>query len=122
MAAPATVDERLARLPEDRRAVMETMRQTIRGAAPEAVETIAYAMPAYRSHGGQILVTFDAFKRHYSLFPASDAVIEALGEALRPYLAGKGTIQFPAAAPLPTDLITRIVEVRLAENAAKGRR
>ena len=67
---------------------------------------------------GSFLVSYDAFKRHYSVFPASEAVIEAGGEELKPYLAGKGTIQFPADQPIPTALITRLVKARVEENAA----
>ena len=116
--AAETVDEYLAGLPEDRRAAMEGLRRTIRDAAPEATEVISYKMPAFKSHGGQFLVSYDAFKRHYSLFPASDAVIRGLGDELTPYLAGKGTIRFAADTPLPLDLITRIVRIRVEENAA----
>ena len=122
MGAPSTVDEYLATLPDDRRGVMEALRQAVTAAAPEATETIAYQMPALRSHGGQFLVSYAAYKTHYSLFPASGAVIEALGEELAPYLAGKGTIHFPANKPLPLDLVTRIVEVRVAENAERAGR
>jgi uncharacterized protein YdhG (YjbR/CyaY superfamily) len=122
MTAVTTVDEYLASLPEDRRAAVEGLRRAISAAAPEATESIAYEMPAFRSHGGQFLVSFAAYKNHYSLFPASDAVVKRLGEALTPYLAGKGTIRFPANAPIPTALVTRIVEVRLEENAAHADR
>ena len=121
MATPATVDEYLAALPEDRRAAMEALRAAIRAGAPEAAESIAYQMPAFRSHGGQFLVAYAAYKRHYSLFPASEAVVEALGEALAPYLAGKGTIRFPADRPIPVDLVTQIVAIRFRENAVRAR-
>lgn len=117
-----TVEEYLANLPDERRAPMEQLRQAIRAAAPEATETIAYNMPAYRSHGGQFLVSFDAYKRHYSLFPSTDGMVEELGDELRPYLAGKGTIRFPADRPIPTDLVRRIVEIRVRENEAAARR
>ncbi len=79
-------------------------------------------MPAFRSHGGQFLVSFASYKAHNSLFPASDAVVEALGEALAPYLAGKGTIRFPADEAIPLDVVTKIVKVRFEENAARARR
>jgi uncharacterized protein YdhG (YjbR/CyaY superfamily) len=118
----ATVDAYLATLPDDRRPAMTVLRETINAAAPEATETIAYGMPALRSHGGQFLVSYDAYKRHYSLFPASDAVIEALGDELTPYLAGKGTIRFPADRPIPVSIVRRIVKVRVRENAARGAR
>jgi uncharacterized protein YdhG (YjbR/CyaY superfamily) len=119
---PSTVADYLASLPEDRRAGVEELRRTINAAAPEAEESIAYSMPALRSHGGQFLVSYAAYKKHYSLFPASGAVIDALGEELAPYLAGKGTIRFPADEPLPAALVTKIVRVRVAENAARADR
>lgn len=122
MAAPTSVDDYLATLPDDRRVALEALRQTIRAAAPEATETIAYGMAAFRSHGGHFLVSFAAYKAHNSLFPASDAVVEALGEALTPYLAGKGTVRFPAAEAIPLDVVTKIVKVRFEENAARARR
>ncbi len=118
--AARTVDEYLASLPHDRRAVMQRLRQTVNAAAPDATETIAYAMPALRTHG-QFLVSYDAYKRHYSLFPASEAVIAECGPTLTPYLSGKGTIRFPADQPLPTELITRIVRIRVRENEARAR-
>ena len=122
MTAPASVDDYLAAVPDERRAGVEELRRTINAAAPEATETIAYGMPALRSHGGQFLVSYAAYKKHYSLFPASEAVVEALGEELTPYLAGKGTIQFPADRPIPAAVVTKIVKVRFAENEAHARK
>ncbi len=119
MAAPTTVDEYLAALPDDRRAGMEQLRATVRDAAPGAEEVITYTMPGLRL-AGRFLVSYDAFARHFSLFPASDGVRAALGEELAPYLAGKGTIRFAADRPLPLDLVRRIVEARVAEVAAEA--
>jgi uncharacterized protein YdhG (YjbR/CyaY superfamily) len=118
---PTTVDEYIAGLPADRRDAMSTLRTTIRAAAPDATEVITYKMPGFKSHG-TFLVSYDAFKAHYSLFPATDAVIEALGDELKPYLAGKGTIRFPMGRPIPVDLVTRVVRIRVAENEARARR
>ena len=121
MAKFASVDDYMAELADDRRAVMEQLRSTIRAAAaPEATEAIAYNMPAFRL-GGRFLVSYEAFKRHYSLFPWSDAMLAELGEALRPYAVGKGTIRFPAGQPMPLQLITRIVEIRNREVAEELR-
>jgi uncharacterized protein YdhG (YjbR/CyaY superfamily) len=112
------VDEYLAALPDDRRAAMEQIRQAVRAGAPEAVEVISYKMPAFKSHGGQFLVSYDAYKRHYSLFPASDAVVDGLGERLTPHLFGSGTIRFGTDQPIPVAMITEIARIRFAENAA----
>src|SRR5882762_3642210 len=119
MIKPTTVDEYLAALPEDRRRAMEQIRAAVLAGAPGADEVITYGMPGLRSHGRQFLVSYDAFKRHYSLFPSSEPVINALGEEIRPYLHGRGTIRFPADRPIPVELIRRIVEIRFGENAAR---
>ena len=119
MAKAANVDEYMAALPDDRREVMTWLRETIRAAAPDAVEVITYGMPGFKSHG-TFLVSYDAYKKHYSLFPASDAVVEACGKELKPFLSGRGTISFKPAKQLSTELLTRIIEVRLAENAARA--
>ena len=121
MATPTSVDAYIAALSPKRRAAMEEMRRTVNAAALGATETIAYQMPTLRS-GDRSLVSYAAFKAHYSLFPASGAVVEALGEELAPYLAGKGTIRFPADEPLPLALVTRIVEARVAEHGERDGR
>jgi uncharacterized protein YdhG (YjbR/CyaY superfamily) len=120
VAAPTSVEEYLAALPEEPRAALAALRQTIRAAAPEATETIAYEMPAFRDHG-RFLVSYGAYKDHCSLFPASGAVMEAHGEALTPYFSGKGTLRFHADRPIPAELVTKIVKTRLEENAEQAR-
>jgi len=115
MSAPATIDEYIAGLPEDRRAAIEAIRETVRSAAPDAVETIAYQMPAFRTQSGKFLVSFAAYRRHVSLFPASHSVMTALGADLTPFVASKATIQFPANRPIPLDLVRRVTEVRVTE-------
>ena len=117
---PATVEAYLASIPEDRRPAVADLRRIVAAAAPDAVEVIAYDMPAYRLDG-RFMCSFGAYKRHYSLFPASQAVIDTLGEEVAPYVKGRGTLQFPADRPLPLDLIARIVAIRREETAAAGR-
>jgi uncharacterized protein YdhG (YjbR/CyaY superfamily) len=117
MAGPTSVEDYLAAVPEESRAALEKLRKTIKAAAPEATETIAYQMPAFKDHG-RFLVSYAAFKDHCSLFPASKAVMEAHGEALKPYFTGKGTIRFTADKPLPVALVKKIVKTRIEENAA----
>ncbi len=121
MAAPTSVEDYLASLPEGSRAALEKLRQTIKAAAPEATETISYQMPAFKDHG-RILVYYAAFKDHYSLFPASTKVIEAHSEELKPYFTGKGTIRFRADKPFPVALVKKLVKARIEENAARRRR
>ena len=83
-------------------------------AAPEATETIAYNMPALRLKG-KFLISYEAFKNHYSLFPWTDRMTAQLGDKLKPYTHGKGTIQFPATEPTPDELVRDILGIRLVE-------
>lgn len=117
MAAPTSVEDYLAALPEEPRAALEKLRKTIKAAAPQATETISYQMPAFKLHG-RFLVYYAAFKDHCSLFPASTKVLEALGEELKPYFSGKGTLRFHADKPIPAALVKKIVKTRIEENAA----
>lgn len=120
MAKYANVDEYMAELPDDRRIAMEHLRDTIRAAAPDATEAIAYNMPAFRLDG-RFLVSYEAFKRHYSLFPWTDRMVAELGDELTPYAVGKGTIRFRADEPMPLDLVGRIVAIRLEEVSEEAR-
>jgi uncharacterized protein YdhG (YjbR/CyaY superfamily) len=121
MAGPTSVEEYLAALPKASRTALEKLRKTIKAAAPEATETISYQMPAFKDRG-RFLVSYAAFKDHCSLFPASNAVMEALGNELQPYFSGKGTLRFQPGKPIPAALVRKIVKARLQENAALRRR
>ncbi len=77
-------------------------------------------MPAFRLQG-RFLVSYAAYTRHCSLFPASQAVQDALGDEIAPYVKGRGTIQFRADAPPSDDLVARIVRIRLGERAPAER-
>jgi uncharacterized protein YdhG (YjbR/CyaY superfamily) len=119
MPKPSSVDEYIAGLPQDRRGPMEQLRATIRAAAPEAAEVIAYDMPAYRLNG-RFLVSIAAYRRHYSLFPGSERVLAEVPEARR-YFIGKGTLRFPVTESIPVDFVTNVVTMRLTE-VAEGTR
>jgi uncharacterized protein YdhG (YjbR/CyaY superfamily) len=121
MAGPTDVENYLAALPADQRSALEKLRTTIRTTAPDATETISYQMPTFKLRG-RVLVYYAAFKDHCSLFPASEAVMEALGEELKPYFSGKGTLRFTPDKPIPAALVKRIVKARIEEIAARGRR
>lgn len=114
MTRSGTVDAYMAALPGLVRGPLEELRATIRSTAPEAAEVIAYDMPAYRLNG-KFVVSFSAFKNHFSLFPASGAVMAVHGDVLRPHLAGKATLRFDAAKPIPVEVIEDSVRIRLAE-------
>ena len=118
---PRTIDEYISAYPEGIRAKLQALRVTVREAAPEATESISYNIPTFEFNGH--LVHFAAFKDHISFFPTSSGVA-AFKKELSRYKTAPGTIQFPLDAPLPLELVTRIVKFRVEENApeAKQRR
>jgi uncharacterized protein YdhG (YjbR/CyaY superfamily) len=117
MAKPTTVDEYLAALSPERREKFEGLRAAAREAAPNATESIAYDMPALRQHD-RFVVSYGAYKGHYSLFPSSHVVRTELGDDIAPYLHGKGTIRFPEKEPIPLELVRRVVRLRVREVSA----
>jgi uncharacterized protein YdhG (YjbR/CyaY superfamily) len=119
MAGPSTVEEYLAELPAEVRAAMEQIRATIKAAAPEATEGISYQIPTFKMNG-RALIWYAAFRDHYSVYPATDGLRQQLGEELKPHFSGKGTLRFDMDEPIPTELIRKIVEVRLGEASALG--
>jgi uncharacterized protein YdhG (YjbR/CyaY superfamily) len=113
-----SIDEYIAQFPAGTRTVLEELRALIRAAAPGATETISYAIPTFDLNGKH-LVHFAGYAGHIGFYPTGSGV-EAFQEELKPYKSGKGSVQFPIDQLLPTDLIGRIVEFRVAENAGKA--
>lgn len=114
-----TIDEYIAEFPPETQELLEEMRAVIKGVAPEATETISYAIPTFDLYGRH-LVHFAAFKNHIGFYPVPGGYEEAFKEELKPYKQGKGSVQFPLNKPIPWDLIRRMVEFRVQENAAKA--
>jgi uncharacterized protein YdhG (YjbR/CyaY superfamily) len=117
--AAAEIDAQLVRLPEDQRLALESLRRTIRAAAPQAVEAISYGAPAFK-YRGRPLVSYGAAKQHLSLYVMSPAVIVAHQDEIKAFDTSKGTIRFTPGAPLPDALVTKLVKARMAETDASA--
>ena len=115
---PTSTAEYLATLADDRRAVLETIRDAIRAAAPRAEEGFSYGMPAF-TLDRRPLLWFAAWKRHYGLYPVSAAMLQAHAADAADYEAFKGTIRFPASEPVPVALVRKLVKARIGELRAK---
>lgn len=109
-----TVDDYLDGLSPDERAVLESVRQTIKKAAPDAEETISYRIPLYRQRGD--VVGFAAFKDHLSLFVTDSSVGDRFAAELEGYEVSHTTIHFTVENPLPDELIENIVRYRVERN------
>ena len=111
---PSSVDEYITSQPEAVQSLLSLVRTAIRKAVPEAEEVISYKIPTYKLHGQPVLY-FAGWKKHYSLYPASDHMVAAFQEELASYTVNKGTIRFPLTQPVPVKLIGRIAKFRAKE-------
>jgi uncharacterized protein YdhG (YjbR/CyaY superfamily) len=110
----ANVEEYLQKFEGVCRDRLSQMRNWILEEAPDAVESISYGMPAYKTFG-KPLVYFAGYAKHVGLY-ATPSGHEAFAKELAHYKQGKGSVQFPHNQPLPEDLIRRIVAFRTQEN------
>src|SRR6266849_7981272 len=108
-----TMDKYIGAFPENVQSILEKLRETVRQAAPEAVESISYDMPTFKLDGKR-LVYFSAWKNHIGFYSIPEGN-EAFGKQLSPYSGPKGSLRFPLEKPIPYDLVNKIVTLRLKE-------
>ena len=112
-----SVDQYIQTFPKDTQILLEKVRMIIINKAPEAVESISYGMPAYKTYG-KPLVYFAGYKKHIGLYATPSGHKEFANE-LSNYKQGKGSVQFPVDHPIPYWLIEQIVVFRVKENEQK---
>ncbi|HET9745190.1 MAG TPA: DUF1801 domain-containing protein [Chitinophagaceae bacterium] len=113
MVNPKNIDEYIAAFPADVQKILQQIRSGIHKAAPQAEETIKYAIPTFTLEGIN-LVHFAAFKNHIGFYPTPTG-IEEFKKELSAFKGAKGSVQFPLDKPMPLALITRIVKFRVKE-------
>ena len=111
--ALGSIDDYIAQFNPEVQEILNTLRDVIKKAAPDAKEKISWEMPTFVLHTN--LVHFAAYKKHIGFYPAPSA-ITAFKDELSGYKGAKGSVQFPIDKPLPYDLISRIVKFRVEEN------
>lgn len=117
-AGPKDIDEYIATFPKEVQEILEKIRTTIRNAAPGAEEKISYQIPTFTLNGSY-LIYFAAHKKHIGLYPVSVGKAE-FDDELSPYIAGKGTAKFPLDEPIPFDLISKIVKLKVKESLERA--
>lgn len=113
---PNSIDEYIVAQPEDVQPLLQSIREAIHAAAPEATEKISWQMPTFWQ--GENLIHFAAFKKHIGLYPGGEVTSE-FAERLAGYKTSKGAIQLPLGKPIDYELITDIVQWRI-KRKAKG--
>lgn len=109
-----SVQQYIDTFPSETKVILEKIRKIIRNNAPEAIEMIAYNMPAYKIKG-KPLVYFAGYEKHIGLY-ATPSGHEAFAEELSKYKQGKGSVQFPLHQEIPYELIKKIVLFRVKES------
>lgn len=104
----------IQQFPDTTQEILIRIRKIIKDNAPDAAETIAYGMPAYKTNK-RPLVYFAAFKNHIGLY-ATPSGHSKFRDELSKYKQGKGSAQFPLDEPIPYELIERMVKFRVQEN------
>jgi uncharacterized protein YdhG (YjbR/CyaY superfamily) len=79
---------------------------------------ISYNMPLYKWNG--MLVSFAGWKKHVGLYPAP-ATSGTLKKKVAPFEGSKSTLKFPIDKPIPLDLITQVVKLRMRENLERAK-
>ena len=113
---PADIDAYLAPLPADQRAALQSLRETIHDAVPEATEVISYSAPAFRHHG--MLVSFTAARNHCTFHLVGTDLLPEFADELGGFTLTKGGVHFTPEHPIPAELVTRMVRAKAARNEA----
>jgi uncharacterized protein YdhG (YjbR/CyaY superfamily) len=116
MTHPAAHDAYLATRPDDQRAALQALRETLAALLPEAHEVISYAMPGFRI-GTKVIAGYAGFARNCGYYPHSGNIIPQFADELDRlgFTHSGGALSFTPAKPLPDDLVARLVAARKAE-------
>ena len=109
-----TVDEYISNFNIEVQQKLNSIRDLIVKLAPNATESISYGMPAYKLNK-KPLVYFAGYKNHIGFY-ATPTGHHQFKEQLSKYKQGKGSVQFPVNKELPIELISDIIQFRIAEN------
>lgn len=113
MTQDKSVDTYIAQFEPTIQLRLGTIREIIAREVPDAIESMAYGMPAYSLYGKHFLY-YGAWKKHISIHPIyGDG--GSLREALAPYKKQKDSLHFVYAKDLPVDLIRKVVHMKSAE-------
>jgi uncharacterized protein YdhG (YjbR/CyaY superfamily) len=105
-----TVDQYIANQPIAIAERLTNIRELFHKVLPHTEESIRYGMPAFTVSGYHLYI--GAYKSHIGMYPMYG--IPELEEAIAPYRAEgtKDSLHFKHDAPLPLDLIEKIIHAK----------
>ena len=117
------LDQHIAGLAAHQQEPLLHIRALLAELLPAADETMKYNMPCLAVRGKGI-AAFDAFKHHWSYFPMSGSVLEAVSGLPGWVDADKGTLRVPLDRRLTKAIVSKLVRVRLHQisDVANGKR
>ncbi len=116
-----SVDDFFDQVTDVQRPHLEALRELSRAADPQAREELKYNLPVYVRGDRANLWMLQNFKSHCSLrfktefFATQKAVVEASG-----YESGEGFVKLPYNRELPTALLEKLLQARIADFEATG--
>ncbi|WP_026821171.1 iron chaperone [Arthrobacter castelli] len=114
---PETVDEYLASFAGPAQALLRQLREISRTGVPRATEELKWGNPAYSLD--TILFVFSGHKNHAN-FVFTPSTREAFAGELADFKTGKGSVQLPYSAKVPSELLGRMIQHRLKEFETDG--
>ena len=99
---------------DNSRAQLESLRKIIADLLPSSKEEIHYGIPTFVIDSKNI-VGIGGWNDFVSLYPYGSSQITKFANELKVFKTTKGAIQFKLDAPLPKDLIKKIVKDRLKD-------
>ncbi|AUI49567.1 iron chaperone [Arthrobacter crystallopoietes] len=112
-----SVDAYIGSFAEDVQLRLRELREISRNCAPNATEGLKWGHPAYSL--GTILFVFSGHQKHAN-FVFTPSTLAAFSDQLIGYKTGKGSIQLPYDAPVPTDVLSRMIAYRIREYEKDG--
>jgi len=108
--------------PDEFRGRLTELRNLIKAIVPNAEEVFSYQVHCFKQI--YMLVGIGTTKEYCSLYTMSSKLVKQIKDELKGYKISGMTLHFNPGDPLPVDMITRIVLLRLQENEAiaMGRR
>ncbi|MBS1520231.1 MAG: DUF1801 domain-containing protein [Bacteroidetes bacterium] len=113
-AKPYEFNDYLLTQPAEFRSCLTELRNLIKSITPHAEEVFSYQVHCFKHI--YMLVGIGTTRDYCSLYTMSSKLVKQIKEELKGYKMSGMTLHFKPDEPLPVDIITRIVLLRLQEN------